>query len=293
MNRLPREKRARILRLLVESVSMRGITRIEDVSINTVTKLLVDAGEACAEFHDRTVKELRPECVQLDELWSFIHTKRQHLDRAVNPPPGAGDCWTWVAMDIDAKLMISWHVGGRERADALALVTDLYDRLANRTQLMSDGLFSYPDAIDQVFGSEVDYGRVVKHYDSAGRYTGATKEPVTGNPNMNRVGTSYVERQNLSVRQGVRRFGRRTSGISKRLTNHRHHLAIWFVYYNWTRIHESLRVTPAMAAGLTETLYDVDWIVGLVEARTPPPGPRGPYKKHTRPNRRKRREQPS
>ena len=308
MNRLSRTQRAQILTMLVEGVSMRSASRmVESVtrggreigtSINTVTKLLEDAGEAAAAFHDEHVRNVRSEHVQMDEIWAFVYAKQRNVETARKAPEGAGDAWTWTAIDADTKLIISWRIGLRNSENGNAFLQDLGSRLANRTQLTSDGLFVYPDAVEQVFGADVDFAQLVKLYAntsdgqrrySSGECIGAVKRPVTGRPDPKHISTSYVERQNLNVRMGVRRFTRLTNAFSKKLANHAYHVALYTWYYNFARIHSSLRVTPAMAAGLTDTLYKMDDLVGLIEARTPPPGPRGPYRKHKRPNRRKRR----
>ena len=298
MNRLDSKRRARIISMLVEGASQRSIERIEGVSIKTIAKLLADAGDACATYHDEAVRNVRSEHVQMDEVWSFIYAKHANVETAKAAPEDAGDAWTWTALDADSKLMISWLIGPRDGESAYAFISDLGSRLANRAQLTSDGLFVYPDAVEKVFGSEVDFGQLVKVYAGSAegerRYSpadcvGAVKRPVSGKPDPRHISTSFVERMNLNVRMGVRRFTRLTNAFSKKLANHIQHVALYFTYYNWCRIHRTLRVSPAMAAGLTDTLYDVDWIVGLIEARTPPPGPRGTYKPHKRPNRRKRK----
>ncbi len=310
MNRLSRAQRKQILAMLVEGVSMRAITRMVEsetktgrrigTSINTVTKLLEDAGEAALAYHDEHVRGVHSEHVQMDEIWAFIYAKHSHVDQARRAPEGAGDVWTWTAQDADSKLIITYHIGERDTPNARVFMEDLGGRLANHTQLTSDGLSAYPDAVEHVFGGDVDFAQLVKLYaggaEGERRYSpvecvGAVKRPVTGRPDPAHISTSYVERQNLNVRMGVRRFTRLTNAFSKKLANHAHHVALYTWYYNWCRIHSSLRMTPAMAAGLTEELHDLDWIVELIEARTPPPGPRGPYRPHTRPGRRKKRAQ--
>ena len=296
MNRLPRARRARILRLLVEGMSLRAITRTEECSINTVTKLLVDAGNACAAYHDETVRGVRSEHIQVDEVWAFVYAKQSNVERARRAPEGAGNVWTRTALDADSKLIVSWLVGQRDLEHARAFMADLRSRVTNHTQLTSDGLFVYPDAVEQAFGAEVDFAQLVKQYAadstegerrySPARCTGAVKRPVTGRPDPQHISTSFVERQNLNVRMGIRRFTRLTNAFSKKVENHMLHMALWLVYFNFIRIHQTVRTTPAMAAGLTDELHDWDLIMDLIEARDSQPGPRGPYRPHTRRRRR-------
>ena len=286
-----------ILRLLVEGVSLRSVTRIADCSINTATKLLVDAGKACAAYHDDHVRDLRlTRRIQVDEIWAFIYAKEKNVRYAKKAPPGAGDAWTWTALDADNKLMVSWLTGPRDQGSAYELMMDLSERVKNRIQLTSDGLASYLPAVEDVFGADVDFAQMVKLFGkakdtdentTAARYspptcTGVRVTRVTGQPNPAHINTAYVERSNLTIRMGVRRFTRLTNAFSKKLENHAHHVALMLTYYNFCRIHKTLRMTPAMGAGLTGELRDVDWIAGLVEARDPAPGPRGPYKPRTR-----------
>ena len=268
---------------------MRAVSRIEGVSINTVTKLLLEAGEACAQYHDETVRHVRSTRIQVDEIWSFTYAKQKNVKRAKAAPAAAGDTWTWTAIDADTKLIPSWLVGGRDAGYAAEFMQDLAGRLANRVQLTSDGNRLYLWAVEDAFGADIDYAMLVKHYGNAPedqrRYspavcTGATKMSVSGNPDEAHISTSYVERQNLTMRMAMRRFTRLTNAFSKKVENHGQMLALYFVHYNFCRIHSSLRVTPAMEAGLSESVRDMEWIVGLIDARAPKPGPRGPYKKH-------------
>ena len=288
MNKLSSAKRAQILTLLVEGMSMRAISRITGASINTVTKLLMDAGEACAEYHDETVRNVRSKRVQADEIWSFTYAKQANVKKAKKAPADAGDTWTWTAIDADNKLVISWHVGPRDLGSAYTFMMDLAERLATRVQITTDGLQSYLSAIEDAFGADVDYSQLIKLYGSEPegekRYSpakclGTIQKPITGDPDPKHVSTSYVERQNLTMRMSMRRFTRLTNAFSKRVSNHFAMLSVYFVFYNFCRIHKTLRVAPAMASGLSETLRDVNWIVGLIEARETKPGPRGPYKK--------------
>jgi IS1 family transposase len=275
MNKLPLAKRVQILSMLVEGSSMRSISRVCDVSINTVTKLLVDAGLACAAHHDKQVRNVRSERVQCDEVWSFCYAKAKNVRRAKSPSEGAGDVWTWTALDADSKMILSWTVGMRDASSAKALMDDLAARLANRVQLTTDGYRAYLQAVDQAFGGDIDYAMLVKLYgespDSAkGRYSpaecvGTIKGAVSGFPHDKHVSTSYVERQNLNMRMGMRRFTRLTNAFSKKLENHYHALSLYFVFYNFVRIHKTLKMTPAMAAGVTDRLWSMEDMVGLVD----------------------------
>ena len=269
---------------------MRSISRITGVHIDTITRLLVDAGEACLAYHDEHVRGLRTRRVQVDELWSFTYCKEKTVPHAKKPPQGAGDTWTWTALDADSKLLVSWLVGPRDAGSAYELMQDLADRVTGRIQLTTDGLASYLPAVEDVFGADVDFAQLIKLYgpgpepEAERRYSpamchGIRVNRVTGDPNPKHVSTSYVERQNLNFRMGNRRFTRLTNGFSKKLANHAYQVALYTAFHNFCRIHKTLRMTPAMAAGITGELQDLRWIVGLVEARTPPLGPRGPYRK--------------
>lgn len=287
-NVLDTNKRAQILSMLVEGMSMRSISRVVGCSINTVTKLLIDAGNACLDFHDENVVGLKSERIECDEIWSFCYAKKKNADKA-GTPDFAGDVWTWTSLDSDSKLICNWFVGGRDAEFAKLFMDDLAARLDNRVQLTTDGHKAYLEAVDGAFGDEIDYAQLVKLYGSqpqgkTTRYspaecTGIKKKVRTGNPDEKKVSTSYVERHNLTMRMSMRRFTRLTNAFSKKFDNHCHALALYFVYYNFCRIHKSLKVTPAMEAGLSETVRDMEWIVGLIDARAPAPKKRGPYKK--------------
>tara|TARA_R110002124_G_scaffold26676_3_gene95897 strand:- start:617 stop:1504 length:888 start_codon:yes stop_codon:yes gene_type:complete len=291
MNKLDIKTRATILNMLVEGSSMRSISRIVGVSINTVTKLLVDAGEVCAAYHDATVRNVNAAHVQCDEIWSFCYAKDKNVATAKAAPNGSGDVWTWTALDRDSKMILSYEVGDRSGATALEFMDDLRARLATRVQLTTDGHRAYLEAVEGAFGGDIDYAMLVKLYgDATGQKgherkyspaecTGARKEIVAGYPVKEMVSTSHVERQNLSMRMGMRRFTRLTNGFSKKLENHLHMLSLYFVHYNFIRIHKTLKCTPAMAAGVSDTLRDMTWIVGLIDAAAPAPKKRGPYKK--------------
>ncbi len=279
-----------ILNMLVEGMSMRSISRTVGVSINTVSKLLVEAGEACAVYHDETVRNVNANRVQCDEIWSFCYAKDKNVKTAKAASEGAGDVWTWTAIESDSKMILAYEVGDRSGATAIEFMDDLRARLANRVQLTTDGHKAYLEAVEGAFGGDVDYAQLIKLYGDQGgktaerKYspadcTGTKKRTVEGRPDMAHVSTSYVERANLSMRMGMRRFTRLTNGFSKKLENHLHMLSLYFVHYNFVRIHKTLKMTPAMAAGVSDTLYDMEWIVGLIDARAPAPKKRGPYKK--------------
>ncbi|MGC2223841.1 MAG: IS1 family transposase [Methylocella sp.] len=275
MNKLPIETRTQILSLLCEGSSMRSISRVCDVSINTVSKLLEDAGQICAAFHDEHVCCVKAKRVQVDEIWSFTYARQKNVPIAKAAPDGSGDTWTWTALEADTKLVVSYFVGGRDGDCAKWFMDDVAARLTNRVQLTSDGHTAYLDAVEGAFGADVDYAQLVKLYgpssDSAkGRYSpaecnGIKKTPIEGKPDPKHISTSFVERQNLTMRMGMRRFTR-TNAFSKKLENHVHALALYFVHYNWMRIHKTLRVTPAMAAGLTSKLMGWEDIIAIMVA---------------------------
>lgn len=290
MNKLDAQARSQILHMLCEGQSIRAITRIMGISKNTVAKLLSDAGAICAQYQDEALRNLTSKRVQVDEIWSFTYAKQKNVATAKAAPEGAGDTWTWTAIDADTKLVMSWLVGGRDSEYAMAFIDDLSRRLANRVQLTSDGHRAYLEAVEGAFGGDVDYAMLVKIYgtspDSAkGRYspaecTGARKETIEGNPDPKHVSTSFAERQNLTMRMHMRRFTRLTNGFSKKVEAHANAVALHFMYYNFVRIHKTLRVTPAMAAGVVDKLWEIADIVALIEAKEAErPMVRGPYKK--------------
>jgi IS1 family transposase len=291
MRKLAHSDRARILHLLCEGMSIRAITRTTGASKNTVAKLLVDAGKACAAYHDQFVRKVKASRVQCDEIWSFCYAKERNVRTAKSAPLEAGDVWTWTALDADSKLMISYLVGDRDAEYADWFIDDLRQRISNRVQLTTDGHHAYLEAVEKVFGDGVDYAQLVKIYGapkgktadvrySPGECCGIKKKVRTGNPDEAHVSTSYVERSNLTMRMHMRRFTRLTNAFSKKLENHAWAVALHMMYYNYVRIHKTLRVTPAMAAGLTDRLWEISDIVELIEkAEARVPAKRGPYKR--------------
>jgi IS1 family transposase len=289
MNKLPLAKRVQVLHLLVEGNSLRAASRISDVAYNTVAKLFVDAGRACAAYQDQALRNLPSKRLQLDEIWSFIYAKQKNVAKAKAPPKNAGDVWTWVAIDADTKLVASWRIGDRSGETALAFVDDLASRLANRVQITTDGHRAYLEAIEGAFGGDVDYAVLHKVYGAVpesakGRYSpaeciGCEKHRVEGDPDIKHVSTSYVERQNLTMRMSMRRFTRLTNAFSKKVENHALSVALHYMHYNFCRIHKTLRITPAMAAGVTDKLWSIEDIAMIVEAAAPKPGRPAVYKK--------------
>jgi len=292
MNKLSSAKRAQALQMMAEGVSLRAMTRLTGVSRTTLIKLLEDAGRAFSEYQDRALMNLTCKRVQVDEAWAFCYAKQKNVPTAKAAPEGAGDIWTWVGLDADTKLVLSWLVGGRDGEYAMGFMDDLAKRLANRVQLTSDGHRAYLEAVEGAFGGDIDYAMLVKIYGAApggvtGRYSppeciGARKLRVEGDPDIKHVSTSYVERQNLNIRMGNRRMTRLTNAFSKKAENHAHMMAIYFMHYNFVRIHQTTRVTPAMAAGVTKRLWEMSDLVAIVEAAEEVPKARGPYKKTAR-----------
>jgi IS1 family transposase len=274
MNRLDRKTRAQILHLLCEGQSIRVVTRLTGCSKNTVAKLLVSAGHACSAYQDKTLRKLPCKRVQMDEIWSFVYAKAKNVEAAKRAPATAGDVWTWTAICADTKLIVSWLLGARDLDAAIAFTTDLESRLASRVQLTSDGHAPYLLAVPGAFADQVDYAMLVKTYgadpQAEKRYspaicTGAKKKPVEGNPDPKHISTSYVERSNLTMRMHMRRFTRLTNAFSKKVENHAAAIALHTMYYNFVRIHQTLRVTPAMAAKVSDKLWEIGDIVDLVE----------------------------
>jgi len=293
MNKLDTKTRAQILHLLCEGQSIRAITRVMGMSKNTVAKLLSDAGAACMAYHDANVRDVMAKRIQVDEIWSFTYAKQKNVATAKAAPEGAGDTWTWTAIDADSKFVVSYFVGSRDGECAMWFMDDLRARLGRRVQLTSDGHRAYLEAVEGAFGADIDYAMLVKMYGeptgkdgtSQRRYspaecTGIRKTRIEGKPDMAHVSTSYVERQNLTMRMHMRRFTRLTNGFSKKIEQHTNAVALHFMYYNFVKIHGSLRMTPAMAAGVTDKLWEISDIVALIEAKeAEKPTKRGSYKK--------------
>jgi len=278
MNRLSVERRAAILGMLVEGNSLRATSRMADVSINTVTKLLLDVGEACEQYQDKTLRGLKARRIQCDEIWSFIYAKAKNVPESMKGAFGVGDVWTWVAIDADTKLVPSWAVGRRDGFTAAAFIRDLADRLATRVQLTTDGHKVYLEAVEGAFGNAIDYAMLVKTYEGDSgvkapaerRYspavcTGEYKQKITGDPDPAHVSTSYVESQNLTMRIHMRRFTRLTNAFSKKVDNHKAAIALHYMHYNFARIHKSLRVTPAMEAGVADHIWELSEIAALTQ----------------------------
>lgn len=266
-----------------------AISRVADVSINTVTKLLVDAGNACAAFHDANVRGIKAKRVQCDEIWAFCGSKEKNVAKEHKGELGYGDVWTWTAIDADSKLICGYLAGKRDAQYAEAFVLDLASRLDGRVQMTTDGLKVYLDAVKGAFGYQIDYPQLVKIYGppigrgaerrySPADFVKADKTLITGSPRFEHVSTSFVERQNLTMRMSMRRFTRLTNGFSKKLENHIHALAIYFHVYNFVRIHKTLKTTPALQAGITDKLWSMADVAALVEANESAPAKRGPYK---------------
>ena len=275
MNRLDIKKRAQILHMLVEGNNLRATARRADVSRNTVDKLLRDVGSACLGYQDENLRNLPCKRVQCDEIWSFVHTKERNLSEEERGRFGIGDVWTWTAICADTKLVPCWHVGNRGVENARLFIDDLAGRLANRVQLTTDGHTPYLTAVEGAFGADIDYAMLIKIYGQTSegqrRYSppvcvGCDEDKVTGRPDKSHISTSYVERQNLTMRMSMRRFTRLTNAFSKKVGNHMHAISLHYMYYNFGRIHRSLRVTPAMEAGISDHVWSLEEIAGLADS---------------------------
>jgi len=274
MNKWSPERRAQILGMMVEGVSIRAIARMTGASKNTIVKLLSDAGNACAEYQDKHLRNLNCQRIQADEIWSFVYSKQKNVPAEKRGQFGIGDVWTWTALDADTKLTVTWHVGTPDADAAYEFMTDVSNRLANRVQLTTDGHGAYLNAVIGAFGNAIDYAMLLKKYGNAieaekrcspAVCLGAERRVIHGNPDRDHISTSYVERANLSMRMGMRRFTPLTNAFSKKLENHMHALSIYFMHYNFVRIHQTLRCSPAMAAGVSDTLWDLSDIVRIVD----------------------------
>jgi len=274
MNSLDTARRSQVVSLLVEGMSIRSIVRVTGVAKGTVLKLLVDLGEACAAFHNANVRGVRAQRVQCDEIWSFVGVKDKNLMPDEEGVFGIGSVWTWTALDVESKLIVSYHVGTRDAGCAYEFMTDLASRLATRVQLTTDGHKAYLSAVADAFGpSGVDYAMLVKLYGAvdagAARYSppkciGANLTPIAGNPDAAHISTSHVERQNLTMRMSMRRFTRLTNAFSKKCENHAAAIALHFMPYNFCRVHQTIRCTPAMKAGLSDHVWEIAELIALL-----------------------------
>ncbi len=285
MKMLTDHQRAQIVACICEGNSIRATVRLTGISKNTITKLLVELGDACIDYQDRALRNLKCKRIQCDETWSFVYAKQKNVPEEMQGQFGVGDVWTWTAIDADTKLIPSFMIGERDARTANAFIDDLKSRLAERVQITTDGLKVYLGAVKGAFGSDVDFAQLVKIYGASQeevRYSpaeciGCERKRVMGNPDPNHISTSYVERQNLSMRMQIRRFTRLTNAFSKKVKNHLAAIAVYFMYYNFGRIHQTIRCTPAMEAGVSDHVWSYEEIVNLLPK--PVSKPRGPYKK--------------
>jgi IS1 family transposase len=287
MNRLPLRTRAQVVSCLIEGNSIRSTERMTNVHRDTVMRTLVEVGNGCATIMDQEMRDLACERVQVDEIWAYVGKKQRQVTKE-DDRSRVGDMWTFVALDPDTKLVPTYRVGKRTAPVARAFMQDLSERLANRVQLSSDGLNTYAEAVERAFGIDVDYGQAVKFYEAdpigPGRYSPprVTHQQITrvqGRPDPAHISTSLVERQNLTMRMSMRRFTRLTNAFSKKVENLEAAVALHFAHYNFARLHRSLRITPAMAAGVSDSVWSIEELIERIDAMAPPPKPRGPYKK--------------
>jgi IS1 family transposase/lambda repressor-like predicted transcriptional regulator len=276
MNRLPLERRAQILSMIAEGNSLRAVSRMADVSFNTVSKLLLDVADACEKYQDVTLRDLKCKRIQCDEIWAFVYAKAKNVPEEMRGTWGVGDVWTWTAMDPDTKLVPSWAIGRRDAFTGHAFMRDLASRLANKVQLTTDGHKIYLEAVEGAFGNDIDYAMLVKTYEgdsgkgpetrySPAHCTGTREIRITGDPDPEHISTSHIERQNLTMRMSMRRFTRLTNGFSKKVENHKAAVAFYMMWYNFARIHLSLRVTPAMEAGVADHVWSAKEIATLTD----------------------------
>lgn len=276
MNRLPLERRAQILSMIAEGNRLRAVSGMADVSFNTVIKLLLDVADACERYQDSKVRDLKCKRIQCDEIWAFVYAKAKNVPEEMRGMWGVGDMWTWTGLDADSKLLISWAVGRRDAFTGHAFIRDLASRLAHRVQVTTDGHKTYLEAIEGAFGADVDYAMLVKLYEgdsgkhqptearySPARCTGARQQTISGSPDPAHISTSFAERANLTMRMSMRRFTRLTNAFSKKLDNHKAAVAFYAMWYNFARIHQTLRVTPAMEGGITDHVWTAAEIAGL------------------------------
>ena len=275
MNKLSTAKRVAVVAALVEGNSIRATARMANVSKPTILKLLVSLGNVCTQFQDATIRNLRSKRIECDEIWQFCYAKQKNVPEEKRGTFGYGDVWTWTALDADSKLIVSWLVGGRDAGSAFTFMNDVASRISTRVQLTTDGHKVYVNAVEDAFGADVDYAMLTKVYGTAQenetRYSPAkilssNTEVIKGNPNPKYISTSFVERQNLTMRMSIRRFTRLTNAFSKKVENHAAAVALHFMYYNFCRVHQTLRVTPAMEAGISHRVWNLSDIVGLLDA---------------------------
>lgn len=266
MNKKSIEEKAKIIQLLVEGNSMRSASRIAECSINTVSKLLVDVGKACAEYQDKHLRNLPCTRIECDEMWSYCYARRQNVPEGLDKY--AGDLWTFTSICPDTKIVPCWLVGTRDSISTKVFMEDLASRMKNRIQLTTDGFRPYVDAVEEAFHNEIDFAMLNKQYTEPkgkqfGKYNGAIKERQIGAPDVSKISTSIVERNNLTMRMNCKRLTRKTNAHSKKAENHSHAVALHFFYYNFCRIHKTIRITPAMAAGVTDRLWSIEDMVNL------------------------------
>jgi IS1 family transposase len=285
LKQLSNGQRAQVVGCICEGNSIRSTVRMTGISKNTITRLLIELGDVCTDYQDRTLRNLKCKRIQCDEIWSFVYAKEKNVPAEMKGEFGVGDVWTWTAIDADTKLIPSFMLGNRDARTANAFIDDLKSRLTTRVQLTTDGLKVYVEAVEGAFGADIDYAQLVKIYGASQedtRYSpaeciGCERKRVQGNPDPAHISTSYVGRQNLSMRMHTRRFTRLTNAFSKKLKDHLATVAVYFMYYNFGRIHQTLRVTPAMEAGVSDHVWSYEETIGLLPK--PVYGPRGPYKK--------------
>lgn len=274
MNKLPMAKRVAVISALVEGCSVRSTVRLTGVAKGTILRLLADVGAACAKYQDEAIRNVAARRVQVDEIWSFVGAKQKNVTPEMRAERFAGDVWTYVAIEAQSKLVLSWMLGTRDAGCATEFLQDVAGRLSGRIQLTTDGHKMYLSAVEDAFGGDIDYSMLIKLYGSADaekRYSpavciGCIPQDVTGNPDPRHVSTSYVERQNLTMRMNIRRFTRLTNAFSKKVENHGHSVALFYMHYNFARVHQTLRVTPAMEAGLANRVWSIQDIVQLADA---------------------------
>ena len=272
MNKLNRAKQAQVIATLVEGTSVNATVRMTGVAKHTILKLLTDLGAACIDYQDRSLRNLTCKRIQCDEIWQFCYAKEKNVPEDKKGQFGFGDVWTWVAIDADTKLVPTFALGRRDAHAAKIFIDDLAARLAHRIQLTTDGLRVYLEAVEGAFGADVDYAQLVKLYGASQEETryspaeciGCETSIVTGNPKAKHISTSFIERQNLTMRMGMRRFTRLTNGFSKKIENHFYAVAIHFMHYNFCRVHKTLRVTPAMEAGIADHVWTIEEMLDKV-----------------------------